>query len=63
MARCLISSYVSGAPVNLCWTCYDHKVVANLGTDPTQKLALSIVIPGMRLQPLATNGTANFGYR
>ena len=57
------SIFVTGAPVNLCWTCYDHKVSGFISQDGSAKTVLAILIPGMQLQPLVTNGTNNFGYR
>lgn len=56
-------NYTTCAPVNLCWTCYDHKVSGFISQDGSAKTVLAILIPGMQLQPLATNGTTNFGYR
>ena len=57
------SIFVTGAPVNLCWTCYDHKVSGFISQDGSAKTVLAILIPGMQLQPLVTNGTNNFAYR
>lgn len=55
--------YTLCAPENLCWTCYDQQIItANLTADKVGTYALAILIPGMKLQPLITNGTTNFGY-
>lgn len=57
--------YTICAPVNLCWTCNDQYITTKLNQTavPVPSMVPSILIPGMRLQPLSTNGTKNFGYR
>ncbi len=61
--RTYFVSWQTGAPENLCWTCYDQQIItANLTADKVDTYALAILIPGMKLQPLVTNGTTNFGY-
>jgi hypothetical protein len=53
----------AGAPIRLCWTCYDQQVGAELSLEQPPELGLGILIPGMQLQPVAANATAKFGYR
>lgn len=54
--------YTTGAPRHLVWACNNQEFAANLTGSPDQKMAIAIVMPGLKLQPFFGNHTRQFGY-